>query len=113
MTRCNASVQLEECTVAKHEVAGFGRAHGQAHGFRVAQFADHQHVRILAQTVQQRLLEAGGVAPHFPLADEGAIGPEIKFDRTLDGHDVPGVGEIDRLNQRRPAWLFFRYRSRR
>jgi len=55
----------------QNKMPGLGRAEGQPHRFRLAHFAHHQHVRVFAQAVQQRLLEAGRVAPHFPLPDKG------------------------------------------
>ena len=39
------------------EVAGFGGVEREAHGLRVAHFADHQDIGVFAHGVNQRLLE--------------------------------------------------------
>ena len=84
----------------QHQMPGLRRAQGQAHGFRLPHFPHHQHVRVLAQTVQQRLFKTGRVPPHFPLPDEGLARTKGEFNRAFNRHDVPGVAQIDRLDQR-------------
>ena len=56
------------------EMPGLCRAQRQPHRLRIAHFADHQHVRVFAQGVEQRLLETRRVAPDFALPDERAPG---------------------------------------
>ena len=73
------------------QVAGFGSVKRQPHGLRVAHLADHQHIGVFAQGVDQGLLEARGVAPDLALADIGAARAEDVFDRAFDGDDVARI----------------------
>ena len=90
----------------QNHISSLSRAEGQTHRFRLAHFADHQHVRILTQAVQQRLLEAGRVASHFTLANKRLARSKRKLDRVFNCNDVPGVTQVDRLNQRSQRGCF-------
>ncbi len=85
---------------AEDKMTRFRRVQSEPHGGRFPHLAHHQHVRILAQSVQQRLLEGRGVPAHLALADEGTTRPERVLDRTLNGDNVPGLGQVDLLDQR-------------
>ena len=83
-----------------HEVAGQRRLHGDLRGLEVADFADHHHVRVLAQdgaqSARERHLDA---RVDLRLAD--AV--DVVLDRVLDRHDVARavVDAIERGIQRR------------
>jgi len=87
-------------------MARFSGVQGQTHGLRIAQFAHHQNIRIFAQTVQQRLLEAGSVPAHLALANKGTLGPEEKFNGIFNGDDMAGVGAVDSVDQSRQGGGF-------
>src|SRR3546814_6431847 len=61
---------------AEHQVAGFRGGQRQADGFQVAQLADQDVVRVLAQRRAQRLVEAVGVAVHLALVDQALLRSE-------------------------------------
>src|SRR3546814_13446677 len=69
---------------AEHQVAGFRGGQRQADGFQVAQLADQDVVRVLAQRRAQRLVEAVGVAVHLALVDQALLRGVHEFDRVLD-----------------------------
>ena len=82
-------------------MAGFGGAERQAHGFGLAHFTDHQHIRIFPQGIQQGLFKARGIPPDFALADIRAARAERIFNGIFHGDDVAGLGQVDFLNQGR------------
>ncbi|MCY1435404.1 hypothetical protein D9M71_514990 [compost metagenome] len=85
------------------QVAGFGEGHGVVHGFPRADFADHDHVRRLAQGVLQRHFEGLGVQPHLALGDDAALVLVDELDGVFDGDDVAGgilVAIADHRRQR-------------
>ena len=62
-------------------MAGQGRLHRYAGGFRVADFANHDHIGILAQDGAQACGKAeANVTAHMYLYNTG----QVKFDRVLD-----------------------------
>jgi hypothetical protein len=67
----------------EHEVPGLGGRHRQRDGLEVAQLADHDDVRILAQRGAQRASEAVGVAPGVTLVHEAAFRRMQDLDRIL------------------------------
>ena len=83
-----------------HQMAGLGSVERQAHRLRIAHFADHQHVRVLAQRVQQGLLKAGCVATDLALAKVCAARPEGVLDGALDRQNMARIAQIDLLDQR-------------
>ena len=82
------------------QMTGLRRGEGQLHGFRLAHFANHEHVRVFPQRVEEGLLKRRRVPSHFALPDVGPARSEEIFNRTLNRHDVPRFGQIDLLNQR-------------
>jgi hypothetical protein len=81
-----ASAQVEECTVASTRWP----------------VSDALNVRrIVSGSRISRLLEARRVASHLALPDERAPRPERVFNRAFHRDDVPGLGEVDFLDQRR------------
>ena len=69
----------------EHKVAGERGLHGDLGGFEVADFADHHHVRILAQDRAQPARE-GHLHPRVDLRLADAV--NVVFDRILHRHDV-------------------------
>ena len=82
-----------------HQMAGLGSVERQAHRFRIAHFADHQDVRVLAQGVQQGLLKARRVATDLALSQIRASGAEAVLDRAFNCQDVSRFGQVDFLDQ--------------
>ena len=73
----------------EHQVPGQARLHRDLRSLQVADLADHDHVRVLAQNGAQRARERQlDSRIHLGLAD--AI--EVVFDRVLDGDDVGALG---------------------
>ncbi|MCY1305910.1 hypothetical protein D9M70_557390 [compost metagenome] len=84
------------------QVAGFGVVQGVLHGFQVTDFADHDHVRRLAQHVAQCLGEAVGVQPDLALVDDRATVGVEELDGVFHADDVPAaplVAEIQHGRQ--------------
>ena len=50
--------------------SGLGGVQGEADGLRPAHLADDDDVGVLAERIEQTLLEAGRVDPHLSLSDE-------------------------------------------
>ena len=76
----------------EHQVAGLRRLDGDLGGFQVADFADHDDIRVLAQEGAQR----GGkgqshLVVHVDLVDAG----QIDFGRVLRRRDVAILGVED------------------
>ena len=66
----------------EHEVAGLRGFHGDVGGFVVADFADHDHVRVLAKKRAQRDREGeSGFFAHADLIDAGQLDLRGIFDR--------------------------------
>ena len=88
MMRLIVRIALSVCSVAEHEVAGLGRGHRERDRLEVAQLADHDHVRVLAQRRAQRARERLGVALHAALVHDAALRRVQVLDRVLDREDV-------------------------
>ena len=85
---------------AEDEVARLGRLDRDRHRLEVAQLADEDDVRILAQRGAQRLLERGRVHADLPLRDHALLVRVHELDRVLDRDDVIGARAIDEVDQR-------------
>ena len=88
MTRSSAWLALLACRVAQAQVAGLGEGDGVLHGLAVADLADQDHVRRLAQRVLQRVLPRQGIDADLALGDEAVLVRMGELDRVLDGDDV-------------------------
>ena len=86
---------------AHHENAHLGRGHRDAHRLEVAQLADQDDVRILAQGRVQRVREALAVHADLALTDETALALMHELDRVLDGEDVALHARVDVIDHRR------------
>lgn len=83
----------------KHQVAGFGRGHGDAHGFWIPHFADDDHVRSLAEGSAQGGREIGGVGTDFDLLDDAANVGVLVFDGVFNDDNVAGFAVIDLVDK--------------
>src|SRR6202035_2309354 len=73
----------------------FRGGHRDAHGLEVAQLADQDHVRVLAQGGVHRGCETRAVHPDLALADEAALALVHELNRVLDGKDVALHAAVD------------------
>src|SRR3984885_11129334 len=89
-------VQSVQC--GQNQVARFGCENGGGDGFKVAHFADQDHVWVLAKCGAQRGGERCGVHFDFALVDETFFIAVQIFDRVFDGDDVLGAQRIDAVN---------------
>ena len=65
------------------------------HGLGVADLADEDHVRVLAERRAQRDEEVRGVETDLALADRGQLVMVEDLDRVLDRDDVALTGPVD------------------
>ena len=80
------------------EMARLGCLERGLSGFRVAQLADQDRVRVLPEGAAKRLGEARGVEPHLALVhDREVVGVE-DLDRILDRDDVRPAGAVDPID---------------
>src|SRR5437899_2758576 len=82
------------------QMSRLGGIERQSHGFGVAHFSDHEHIRVFAQGIEKCLLKTWGVPADFPLANVSAPWPKGVLNRAFNRDDVPGVGQIDFLDER-------------
>ena len=77
------------------QVAGEGGVDGDLGGLLVADLADHDDVRVLAQESAERAAKVSSIfALHLDLVD--AV--DLVLDRVLDGHDV-ALGAVELVRQ--------------
>ena len=76
----------------EHEVAGFRSGESDADGVEIAEFGNHDDVRILAQRLAQGAGEAAGVGADLPLLDQAGAVFVNELDGVLqrDDHAVAG-----------------------
>ena len=67
---------------------------------RVAHFADHDDVRVLAQHVFERMVKRQSVQPDFALFDDALVVLEDEFDRIFQRDDVLFEIGVDVLDHR-------------
>ena len=83
------------------EVARFRRLEGRLGGLLVAELADQDHVRVLAQHAPERLHVRIGVEPDLALVDDAAPVVVHELDRVFDRDDVLLPAAVDRVDDRR------------
>ena len=83
------------------EVARLGSLEGGLRGLGVAELADHDRVRVLAERPAQRLAEALGVEPDLALVDDRLLVGVEDLERVLDRHDVRAPRPVDVVEHRR------------
>ena len=82
-------------------MAGLGCLQRGLGGLGVAQLADQDDVRILAEHAAERLLERLGVEPDLALVDDAAAIGMQDLDRVLDRDDVLLARAVDEVEHRR------------
>jgi hypothetical protein len=70
------------------QVSGLGVGHGVLHGIPIADLADHDHVRRLAQRVLQGRLPVIGVQAHLALGDDALAMGVHELDGIFHRDDV-------------------------
>src|SRR3979409_557942 len=80
---------------SRDEQSHFRGGDRDAHGLEVAQLADQDHVRVLAQGGVHCGCETRAVHPDLALADEAALSLVHELDRVFDGEDVPLHAAVD------------------
>ncbi len=81
-------------------MAGFGGGYGDAHGFRVAHFADYDDVRSLTQRGTQCCGKIRRISPNFDLFDDAANVLVLVLDGIFDDDDVASFSMIEVVDQR-------------
>ena len=82
------------------EVARLGCLQRGLGGLAVAQLADQDHVRVLAERAAERLVERLGVEPDLALVDDAALVAVEDLDRVLDRDDVLPARLVDVADDR-------------
>jgi hypothetical protein len=90
----------ERCAPCQHQMPGFGCAQRQANGLQIAQFADHDHIRVLAQALRSPWAKSR-LCADLPLIDQAALAAVDKFDRVFKGDDLQRAFAIELIEQRR------------
>ena len=93
---------------AENEVTGFGRRHGHGNRFRIAHFADEDHVRVFPQGRADAFRETRQVRVQFPLHDLAALALVHKFDRVFEADDIEISVPVDVVDHRRKCRGFAR-----
>jgi len=86
---------------AEHEVPGFGGGQREADRFQVAQLADQDRVRVLAQRRAQRVVEAQRVRADLALVDQALLGFVHELDRVFDRQHVAELVLVEVVDHRR------------
>ena len=76
------------------EVAGLGESDRSLHRLGIADLADENNVRRLAQRVLQRSLERLGVESDLSLSDDGFLMPMNELDRVFYRDNMSGFRRI-------------------
>ena len=72
----------------QHQMAREARLHRDLRGFEIADFANHDDIRVLAQNVPERGMKGEGVEADFALFDDGLIVLEDVFNRVFESRIV-------------------------
>ena len=86
---------------AQHQVPGLCGLERERDGVHVAELADEDHVRVLAQSGPQSVLERAHVRAELALHDLGARAPVHELDRILEREDVERLALVDLADHRR------------
>ena len=93
MMRSSVWLALLACSVPRHRWPVSAKATAWSMVSRVADFADQDHVRRLAQRVLQRVVPDCGIDADFALGDQAVLVLVHVFDRVFDRDDV-AVAEL-------------------
>ena len=86
---------------AQHQVAGLGGGHGHLDGLRVAQLADQDHIRVLAQGGPDAVGKGVQVGAELPLDDLGLLAAVHELDRVFEADDVAVLRAVQVIDHRR------------
>jgi hypothetical protein len=81
-------------------MAGFGGGYGDAHGFGVAHFPDHDDVRRLTQRGTKRGGKIRSVDADFHLFDDAAHMVVLVLNGIFDDDDMTGFAVVDVVDER-------------
>ena len=79
----------------QHQMAGLGGAQCEANGGQVAQFPDHDHVRVLAQRGSQSRVKAVAVSRYGALLHQTFRADMFKLDRVFECEYVQRLRGVD------------------
>jgi hypothetical protein len=96
---CDGGGDVGGVQSGEDEVAGFGGGNGDAHGFRVAHFADNDDIGSLPKSGAEGGRKVGRVRPDFDLLDHRAQVVMLILDGIFDHDDVAGFAAIDIVDQ--------------
>ena len=88
---------------SQHQMPCLRCAQRQADGFQIAQFADHDHIRVLTQGAAQPLSEITTVPADLALVDQAALAAVDNLDRVFKSDDVQRpltIKAVDQCRQR-------------
>src|SRR5512140_1554685 len=83
------------------DVAGLGDDERRLHRLEISHLADEHDVRVLAEDVLERRLEAPRVRPHLALVHQAVLVRVQVLDRILDRHDVLVTLAVDLVDDGR------------
>src|SRR5699024_3628211 len=78
----------------EHQMPRLGGSQCQPDGFRIAQFADQNRIRVLSQSGSQGCIEIGGIARDITLVDQTQVGGVNERYGIFEGQDVASLGFI-------------------
>ena len=81
-------------------MAGLRSLQRSLRGLGVAELADQDHVRVLAQRAPERLHEVGGVETDLALVDDARVVAVQNLDRVFDRDDVLLSRPVDVIDDR-------------
>src|SRR6266540_3233166 len=84
---------------SEYQMPCLGGLDGDRDGFQIAQLADENDIRILAQGGAKRIPKRHGVKPDLPLCNDASLVRVDELDRILDGDDVIRAGAIHEIDE--------------
>src|SRR5205823_849534 len=83
---------------SQNQMAGFGGGEGGGDGFVIAHLADDDHVRVLAQHVNEGTIVTFCVGQNFLLHNNRAFVAMDELDRVFDGDDFATALVVDQID---------------
>ena len=84
----------------KAEMTGFGNRKCSLYSFHIAQLAEQNDIRILAQDMFQRFFEGVRIGTDLALIDQTFFVRMQKLDRIFDGNNMFTAGAVDFIYNR-------------
>ncbi len=82
-------------------MAGFSSRHGHLDGFSITQFADQDHVRVLAQRGANAIGKGRQMGAEFALDNLRLLAAVDELDRVFETDDVGILGAVEMIDHRR------------